>query len=229
MNPIASCKNIFFDLDGTLIDHFNCLYICFNYAFKKMGFSSASYEEIRQIIGGGLPRSLGHFVGTENLEEALKHFYKKYEEIALNEVIILEGAHWILESLYKRGYKLAILTNKTGHNARKLCEHVGFSKYLSEIFGGDDTPYFKPEKEYTQHVLEKMNVLASESLLIGDTHFDIETAHAVGMPCIIVTTGAQNRDSLKNFNPPPQAIYDSLIEMGIDFFGLEYLSFKPLV
>jgi phosphoglycolate phosphatase-like HAD superfamily hydrolase len=66
-----------------------------------------------------------------------------------------------------------------------------------------------------------MQLSSQECIYIGDTHYDILTAHGVGMPCLIVTTGAQSREALLQHSPQPEAIYANLWELGESFFDLE--------
>lgn len=208
---------VLLDLDGTLIDHFNVIYRCYTYAQKKLGLNQVDFETVKRTIGGSVPVTLERLIGKEKLPEALIHFHEHFDQIFLEDVGIYPGVHWLLQALKKRGCKTAVFTNKGGDSSRKLCAHLKFDQYLDAVVGHGDTSYRKPEREFTQYVLSRLQSTPDESCLIGDSPFDIEAAKVVGMTSYAVTTGTHPSEPL--IEAGAHGVYPDLIELGITVFG----------
>ncbi len=222
-------RTILFDQDGTLIDQFKALHRSFVHVMEHLGLEPVAYETIRGSVGGALHLSMEKFVGKENVVEAIKLFEDFFEEIFLEDLHVLPGSRWILEQLHNKGYNLGIFTNKPGRYARMLCDKLGIGHLIQEVIGVRDTPYSKPDKEFTEHALERMGSCPKTTILIGDSHYDIDAGACVGMPVYMVTTGSHTREQLANHSNKPHGIFDDLYEVGENLFGLEVPKSKELV
>ena len=60
-----------------------------------------------------------------------------------------------------------------------------------------DTPWLKPNAEFTRHVLTQLSAIAANTLLVGDSPFDVETALNAGLDFIGVSTGTHSADELE--------------------------------
>jgi phosphoglycolate phosphatase-like HAD superfamily hydrolase len=67
--------------------------------------------------------------------------------------------------------------------------------------GVEDTPWKKPQPEMTHYALEKLGVTARETLLVGDSPFDVATARAAGLKVCLVPTGTHSREQLVEEKP----------------------------
>ena len=68
---------------------------------------------------------------------------------------------------------------------------------MQGIFGALDTPWLKPQREFTDHVLKTLGGEPATTLLIGDSPWDVEAARRGGFPGWTVTTGTHNAAELK--------------------------------
>jgi phosphoglycolate phosphatase len=139
---------------------------------------------------------MGHFLPPELIAEAMKVHVAYSEKILLEDATLMPGALALLQTLQARGVKCAVLTNKLGDAARRICTHLGVTPLLQGVYGAGDTPWLKPRREFTAHVLAKLGADAATALLIGDSPFDVETAHNAGFPCWCVTTGTHDAGQL---------------------------------
>ncbi len=208
---------VLLDLDGTLIDHFNVIYRCYVYAQKKIGLNPVDFDTVKRTIGGSVPVTLERLIGKEKLSEALIHFQEHFDEIFLEDIVIYPGVCWILHSLKERGYKTAVFTNKGGDSSRQLCAHMKIDCYLDAIVGHGDTPYRKPDREFTQYILTQLNTTPDDCCLIGDSPFDIAAATAVDMIGYAVTTGTHTREPL--IDAGAEGVYPDLFALGEAVFG----------
>lgn len=213
-------QTAFFDLDGTLIDHFMCIYRCYRYASEKLGTETASYDTVRATVGGSVRITMGKLVGVENAERGEALFREHFNEIMLEDLHPLPGAAWLLRTLQARGVKTAVFTNKHGVGARKVLAHLGFDAHLDGIIGTYDTPWRKPDPEFTQHALEVMQTDAARSIMVGDSPYDIQAARAGNIRCYVVATGSHTVEELEQCDPPADGVYRDLPHFAEAFLGL---------
>lgn len=188
---------VLFDLDGTLIDHFHAIHRCHAYAMTQLGLPEPTLAQVRHAVGGGLDEAIAKLAGPDKVDALRPHFLHLWEKTNLRDVIALPGALEILRALTSAGTICAVLTNKRGYAAREVCAHLGFTPLLREIFGADDTPWIKPQPEFTQHALTHLGVAAADAVLVGDSPFDVATARSGGLGFVGVTTGTHNATELR--------------------------------
>lgn len=202
---------ILWDMDGTLIDQTAAIIRAYIDVIESMGGGAPDPEIIRRSLGGTMASTMALFIDTANLEDASKRFRKRFPEIMFDGLIILDGAHELIESAHRACIPQVIFTNKHGDTARKVSQHVGFSKYIPICIGNTDTDWHKPQAALTQHVLDQINASVNGACMIGDSPTDIETAHNVGLPCYCVSTGAHSRQEL--LKTGADAAFNSLVEL----------------
>lgn len=190
-------KTFLFDLDGTLVDHFAAIHRSHSYAMRQLGLPPPTMEQVRAAVGGGLERAVTRLVGPERAPEALAIYLPYWNKTMLDDVKLLPGARELLEKLLARGATLAVLTNKHGSSSRLICDHLGLTPFLRGIFGATDTPWLKPQPEFTAHALAQLGATAAGTLLVGDSPFDVQTGQNGGFPVWCVTTGTHNADELR--------------------------------
>ncbi len=89
-----------------------------------------------------------------------------------------------------------IATNKPGRWARALTEHFELDRCLSWVLGEDDVGARKPDPTLLLTLCERAQVAPADALMVGDSHIDIDAAHAAGMPMALCTYGYCDRDIL---------------------------------
>jgi phosphoglycolate phosphatase len=212
-------KTILFDLDGTLIDHFTTIYRCVVFAQQQFNLPESDYATVRATVGGSVPVTLSKLLGESYVETALPIFQKHFEQIMFEDLIALPGSNWILSELKQRGYRLAVFTNKDGKQSRMILDYLKQAQYLDAIIGTGDTPYRKPEPEFTAYALKRLNTTAEDCVLIGDSPFDVAAADAGQLKSYLVATGSHTEDQLAA-STQAAGIYANLYELGAALFDL---------
>jgi HAD superfamily hydrolase (TIGR01549 family) len=193
-------RAILFDLDGTLIDQFEAIHRAFARVITQMGFPEPSFESVKRSVGGASEATMTKLIGSDRAKEAVGLLRPIFEEVMLDGLEALPGAREILETCKAKGLKTAVLTNKHGPHARAACDHLHFSELLSFTLGANDTDWKKPDPRLTTYALDKLNTRAEESLYLGDSPYDYETASGVGMRCLLVATGTHSEAELKKLS-----------------------------
>lgn len=204
-------QTFLFDLDGTLVDHFMCIYRCYCYAQEKLGIGEpVTYEKVRATVGGSVRITMGRLMGVENAEIGERYFRERFNQIMLEDLHPLPGAAWLLETLKAQGRRTAVFTNKQGEASRKILAHLGFDRHLDAIYGTYDTPWRKPEPEFTQYVLKDLAADPATTVMVGDSPFDIEAGRVGGLRSYVVATGSHSVAQLSAETPSADGVFENL-------------------
>ncbi len=189
---------LFFDLDGTLIDHFQAIYRSYVHVQETLGLPVSDFKTVLRSVGGSIPVTLGRLVGSERVEEALPIWRAHFAETMLEEVDALPGVEAGLTRLAEAGYRMAVFTNKDGPAARAVIEHLGWTRFFEKVAGAMDTPWRKPQIDFTLWMLRETGALAESTLMVGDSPFDVEAGKNVGMLMYGIATGSHTAGELED-------------------------------
>lgn len=201
MSAPLPCHTFLFDLDGTLLDHFDSIHRAYAHTLPRLGLPAPSPAQVRQAVGGGLRNAMLKFVPPARLEEALAIYNPYWDATMLAGAHLFPGARELLVDLRARGAKLAVLTNKAGHSSRAICAHLGLDPLLDAVVGAHDTPWLKPDPALVAHVLAQLDRPATGTMLVGDSPFDVAAAAQAGLACWCVTTGTHTAAQLAAAGP----------------------------
>ncbi len=176
-----------FDLDGTLVDSREDLYLAVRHALGALGLPQRSLEEVVSFVGEGAARLMGRAVEPHQhlLEPALAAWRAHYGEHLLDHTRLYPGVGAALASAR---CALAGHTNKPGAMARRLLEGLGVLSRFGAVVGGDEAPR-KPDPTGTLEILARLGVSPAEAVFVGDSRVDQETASAAGIRFVAVSWG----------------------------------------
>jgi len=199
------------DLDGTIVDAFTTIHRAYVHTLPRFGRPVPTMAEVRRAVGGGIENAMRHFLPEELIPAAVKEHVAYTSTILLEDVKLFPGALELLRAEQAAGTKLAVFTNKNGAHARLICAHLGLTPLLAGIFGAKDTAWLKPQPEFAAHVLGQLGARAESTLLIGDSPFDVQSAHNGGFACWCVTTGTHDDGQLRAAGA--EAVFANLFEV----------------
>ena len=188
---------VIFDLDGTLLDTLEDLYLSVNHILSKYNFPLRTLDEVRMFVGTGVPKLIeralpkGH--GKETFDSALADFKEYYGAHCNDNTKPYPGINESLSYLKARGYKIAVVSNKVDFATKSLCRDY-FGGLIDVAIGQREGIEKKPAPD---SVFEAMKLLDSKNAIyIGDSDVDVLTAKNAGLPCIAVTWGFRDRACL---------------------------------
>jgi phosphoglycolate phosphatase len=210
--PDFPFDTIGFDLDGTLIDTAPDLSRALNHALSAIGRGPVSEATTREVIGGGtramLTRALertGGTVAEDTFHQLYLDLIDHYERHTSQHSAPYPGCLAALDELEARGCRLAVVTNKQEHLARKLLDELGLSHRFDAILGGDTLGpgRSKPSRDMLDEAKRRCG--GTRFAMVGDSSFDVRAARAAGAPVVVLTGGYHD-------GPPETLGADALID-----------------
>ncbi len=190
---------LIFDLDGTLLNTLDDLYISFNYAIKSFGYPERTLEEIKSFVGNGIKtaieRALPHKIQDEELEKIVCYFKIYYKDHMYERTQPYNGVIELLEYLKKSGYKIGIFSNKYDAAVQEL-NNKFFKEYSNAVLGEVSGIERKPNPAGLLKLIDQLNSSLEKTIYIGDSEVDIKTAQNANIPCISVLWGYKEKDFL---------------------------------
>jgi phosphoglycolate phosphatase len=184
-------RALIFDLDGTLIDSKLDLIHSVNAMLRQMGRSELSAERISGYVGHGaallVARALGKGTTEEEVQRGLRLFLTHYEEHKIDNTSAYPGVPETLAAL--DGLPMAVLTNKPVRISVQILVGLGLAKHFRLIYGGNSFQTKKPDPLGANTIINELEIPAEETLMIGDSEVDVQTARNAGMRAIAVTYG----------------------------------------
>jgi 2,3-diketo-5-methylthio-1-phosphopentane phosphatase/HAD superfamily hydrolase (TIGR01509 family) len=192
---------IIFDLDGTLIESYEAIYLGLKECFQSSSKVIFPFCDLKKYLKPDLETTLSQFFTPEEALKGIPIMRKKYEEVYLNKTHFLDEAKEVLKALHASGVILGIASNKLGRFSRGALMHLGVSDYFESVIGAGDVPRNKPFPDMIQTALKEMNLHREEAIFVGDTLTDIETGKQAGIDVYALPTGFYSKKELSQGKP----------------------------
>lgn len=198
-----SIKLLVFDWDGTLANSTASIVSAMQAAIDECGFEPRSDENIKDIIGLGLLQAAAELYPDLNPEhrEKLAHKYRLYYSLAnQGRTILFPGVQNTLDHLKTLDYQLAIATGKSRKGLNNSLKDSGVEEFFHFSRCADET-FSKPHPQMLMEIMDELDVTPGQTVMIGDSQYDLQMANNAGVKPIAVTYGSQSRDHLLKYNP----------------------------
>ncbi len=193
-------NTVIFDLDGTLLDTLEDLYLSANAAFESFGLPPKSREEIRRSVGNGVEVLMRRIVpeGEDNpyFEGCMRAYREHYQAHLNDHTRPYQGIPGLLEELKRRGWRLAIVSNKPDAAVKEL-NRQRFQEWILLAIGESPKVKRKPAPDMVLAAMEELGASREECVYVGDSEVDFKTAENCGLPCILVSWGFRERAALE--------------------------------
>lgn len=193
-------KAIVWDLDGTVLDTLYDLWASVNAALAAHGMPPRTQAEIRSFLGYGmqnlLSRSVPEGTSEETLAEVLETYVPYYKAHMEDHTAPYPGILSLLDTLGKKGVKLAIVSNKAHIHTKGLAKKH-FGKRMTAVVGAKEGVPAKPAPDAVLAVLREMGVDPAEAAYVGDTEVDVATGKNAGMDVFAVSWGFRSEEELR--------------------------------
>lgn len=185
---------VIFDLDGTLLYTLEDICDVVNSVLASNGMPGKSIDEVKHAIGRGIEELVRKLipaskVTVESVEMLSDQVRKTYLEQGSIKTRPYPGITDLLERLQSECVPIAVLTNKHQLSAERQVEKY-FGGINFAVVSGDREGYsLKPYIEAVIPVLEILGTLPGNTLMVGDSDIDMDTAVNAGMTAVGVSWG----------------------------------------
>jgi len=193
-----SIKLIIFDLDGTLVDAVQDITNALNFALKSHDIKALPVRDIIKLVGEGVTRLVEKVMPAEKehlKDDVMKKFLEYYSEHLIGNSKEYPHVRETLENL--NHFKKAVISNKRETLSKRLLKELDLEKYFNLIIGSDTAGERKPSPVPVLYVISKLSVRPEESIVVGDSYYDIEAGKMAGAKTVAVTYGYQPKELLK--------------------------------
>lgn len=182
-------KAVFFDLDGTLTDSGEGIMNCATLGLEHFGLPVPPREEMRVFVGPPLDQTFIKFgVPADKTDEAIEVFRSRYRTVGKFENFPYPGIQEALETLQGQGHRLFVATSKPEALANEVLAHFDLAKYFEQIAGAT----FNGTRSHKADVITYLLSLTGDvgqTVMVGDTAYDVIGAAQHGIPTIGVSWG----------------------------------------
>ncbi len=188
-------KTVIFDLDGTLLDTVADLGDAVNHALSLHGYPLHNYDEYRTFVGHGIrdlmTRSLPEALRQDEslVDECLADFRTWYTTHIDVHTRPYPGIPALLEELQAHGVRLAVASNKFQAGTEQLIAEFFPDIRFVALLGNREGYPLKPDPEIVGRVLSLAGTTRQETVMVGDSRTDLQTAANGGIDGIAVSWG----------------------------------------
>jgi len=189
---------LIFDWDGTLCDSAARIVSCMQSAAKQTAQEVLAPEQIRNVIGLGLPESMLRLypklndAERESLKEAYIEHFLAADKIPSP---LFKGVEEGLKHLDAAGFSLAVATGKSRRGLDRVMAYHGFDDLFVATRCANQTRS-KPDPLMLSQLLEVCDFEHSQALMVGDTEYDMAMAKTLDMPRLAVSYGVHTTERL---------------------------------
>lgn len=191
---------IIFDLDGTLLNTLADLAAATNHALAEHKLPQRTTDEVRRFVGNGIRKLIERAVPADTpaelKEEVFASFNRYYKQHCADSTRPYEGVRQLLQQLRAAGCRTAIVSNKADYGVQALAKQY-FDGQLDAACGERAGIAKKPAPDMLLAIMQQLKAEPANTVYIGDSDTDLDTASNAGVDCIGACWGFRGRAFLE--------------------------------
>ncbi len=194
---------VVFDWDGTLSDSAARIVTTMQLAFREHDLEPPADETVRRVVGLGLEIAVARLapqLDATKQRQLVATYRKVYFTDAVPASPLFAGAYETVAALADAGYLLAVATGKGRSGLEHGLSESGLGEFFAVTRCADETRS-KPHPQMLNEILTDLDTVAARAVMVGDTEFDLEMAHAAGTHAAAVTYGVHPLERLLASSP----------------------------
>ena len=195
-------KLLIFDLDGTLADTLPSIARAINLAASDFGYPERTVEDVRRAIGNGARLLCKRLMPKDEAEQDAKVdafldcYESKYDLTYAEADTCYSGMSETLVELHKRGYMIAVLSNKQDKYVKPIAAQLVPAHMLAYAAGQREGYPKKPDPTVPLSIAESLGADLSACAFIGDSDVDVITGKNMGVISVGCDWGYRPREEL---------------------------------
>ena len=194
---------VVFDWDGTLVDSEAKIVASMRAAGNDLGLESLDDRTLRNVIGLGLKESI-EMLYPRVAAETHRTFADRYRYHFLSgegeSSTFFAGALQLVRDLSRSGMLLGVATGKSRRGLNRGLAELDCGEYFHATRCADET-FSKPHPQMLLELMNELGVAPEETVMIGDTEYDLQMAKNAGVAAIGVSYGVHERERLLRLQP----------------------------
>lgn len=213
---MTDLRLIMFDCDGTLVDSQHVIFAAMNHAFERHGMACPDLDAVRRVVGLGLVEAVAVLApeldrdGHVTLAGSYRDAFGLMRKDPLHTEPLFPGVRETLEALSDAGYLLGVATGKSQRGLNSTLNLHGLRDLFVTLQTVDDAPS-KPHPGMLENALRATGTRREDTVMIGDTVFDIRMARSAGVHALGVAWG---------YHPPEELVDAGARHVLDDYAGL---------
>lgn len=202
-NASSSYRLLVFDWDGTVMDSIGSIVACTLHAMADLGLEAPGETVIRSAVGLNREESLDRLFpryGPAERERIVARVRDFWLGGYRDRAVLVDGARPALDTLAAEGYSLAVATGKSRAGLDHDLETTGLGSTFLATRTADDAAS-KPHPQMLLDLMDELGARPGETLMVGDTTFDLEMAANAGCAGLGVLSGSHRREALAACGP----------------------------
>ncbi|WP_320042161.1 HAD hydrolase-like protein [uncultured Desulfobacter sp.] len=193
-------KNILFDLDGTLTDPFEGITTCIIYALEKLKAKTPEAKSLGWCIGPPLLDSFCKLLDgdMDQAQKAVMIYRERFQKIGMFENQVYETIPEALNGLKEDGYTLFVATSKVRLFAEKIIDHFDLAPFFKSVHGAEMDGTRADKTALIAYILEQEGLDPVDTVMVGDTAYDMVGAKENGIYGLGVLWGYGSRQDLED-------------------------------
>jgi HAD superfamily hydrolase (TIGR01549 family) len=189
------------DVDGTLVDSNYQHALAWYRAFRALGETYPVWR-IHRLIGMGGDQLVGA-LGGEDVErrigdQARERWVEEVDPL-IPEMAPLPGARDLLVALRERGHRVVLASSGKPQHVDHYLDLLDARDVAEAWTTSEDVEATKPAPDLLQVALRKLGEPQdADSVMVGDSVYDVEAAKNAGMPAVVVRSGGFGDDELRD-------------------------------
>jgi len=197
----SSIRFIVFDWDGTLMDSEAQIVSCLHAAVADLGEEPLGDATARNVIGLGLREAIDMLLPGR---DAAFHraFVEAYREhwFSHQGSSLFSGVREMLDTIKGHGLKTGVATGKARRGLYRVLQQTGLHDCFDATRCADET-VSKPHPRMLLELMEETSVTPRQTIMVGDTEYDMEMATNAGAGKVAVRSGVHSEERLNRHDP----------------------------
>ena len=204
---------IVFDWDGTLMDSESQIVACLRAAMRDLGLEPLADDVLRNVIGLGLREAIDTLVPGQDMvfHDAFVGHYRNHW-FASESSRLFDGVREVLDICRQQDFLLGVATGKSRSGLDRMLGETGLERCFDATRCADEAPS-KPHPQMLVDIMQQLDVRPGQTIMVGDTEYDMEMATNAGAGKVAVTTGVHTPERLAQH--APMVTLQKLAEMPI--------------
>ena len=194
---------IVFDWDGTLMDSHQRILDCLKAAANDCDATQLSDEQFSNVIGLGLKEATEALYPEFDPQQVAAYADRyRFHYLIENDTHspLFNGTLEMLDTLKNAGYWMAVATGKGRQGLDLVLNESNLSSYFLTTRCASET-FSKPHPLMLEEIMHELAIEPEQTLMIGDTEYDMELAQNAGTHSLAVSYGVHSLERLLKYDP----------------------------